>query len=213
MTVLEFYNKLNTIKDLQHFKHFSFYFYVSILNDPDNAPDIDIKLVRRIKPVTVSMVEETMDALVGLGIDVVYYKEIETWKGKYRPTLKEIDESKPVLHAVLDWNLSELEKMREMDKVYQYRGGGVRYKQIGRLIFCKSAEWAVCGYKYNENWKNLPEDVRANQKEMVRLHNNGYLPQETSNHEMVADIEIREFLQTPNVSFLAEIEQRFRRVL
>ena len=48
---------------------------------------------------------------------------------------------------------------------------------------------------------------------MIRLHDNGYLPQETSKHEMIADIEIREFLQTPNVSFLAEIEQRFRRVL
>lgn len=212
MTVLEFYNKLNTIKDLQHFKHFSFYFHGSIINNPDNAGDIDVKLVRRIKPVSLLMIEQTMEALGQLDIDVVYFNDVSTWAGKYKPTLKQIDETKPVLQAVIDADLAQLEKRKRNNKIYQYRGG-VKYKKIGRLIFYKSSEWAVCGDKYNENWTLLTDVEKNDLEHMEELHKSGWLHRETSNHEMVADIEIREFLQTPNVEFLSEIEERFKRIL
>ena len=214
MEIRRLYSKLNQITKLEHYNSFSFSFHGGILNWPEKTNDIDIKLVPQSKPITIQMVNKTMKELtVKLDLAPVFFNKVEMWDGKFRPTLQEIDTMEPVLQAVYGRNLEELlDFNQEIDKMYLYRNG-VRYRKIGNLIFCKSAEWAVCGHKYNENWKELEAKKKSSKSEMERLHQNNYLSENISKYEMVKEVEIREFLKEPIPDNWEEFKNKFRRIL
>lgn len=214
MEIRRLYSKLNQITELEHYSCFSFYLHGGIINWPDKAKDIDIKLVPRIKPITIQMVNKTMKELnCEMGLETVFFKRVGTWGNKFKPTLQEIDSLKPVLQAVYGKNLQELlDFNQEIDKMYLYHNN-MRYKQLGNLIFYQSSEWAVCGHKYNQNFKDLPDEIKDKplNKDHIRLHESGELFKEVAEYRNWADIEIRELLQRPRAKDWQQFKEMYRR--
>jgi len=209
MRVEELYAKLAQVKVLPYYSHFSFWFHGGILESPHSTNDIDVKIQPRTKPITLDMLQKTMLSLINIGIEPVFFKEVQTWPGKLKPTLKEIDGLEPVFQAVYGKDINDLLEQKKDNSMYHYRGG-VTYKQIENLIFYKSSEWAICGHKYNQNWKMLSEEVRQDRREMERLHTEGYLHREYSKQHTLRNIEIREFFYNPMPSNWTEFRNKYR---
>ncbi len=219
MELKHFYQKIHEITKIKHYKSFSFYFHGGILNWPEQTNDIDLKLVPRIRPLTIQEVNETMKELtVKLDIETVFFNEIYTWDSPLKPTLEEIDSTKPVLQAVYGKNLQELlDFNREVDSKYLYKGG-VKYKPLMDLIFYKSSEWAVCGHKYNQNFKELSDEQKdrfmkePTNDQSIELHTSGKLCKEISEYDNLVDIEIREMLQKHHSRDWNEFKEMYRRI-
>lgn len=191
MQLNKFYSTLYEIPRAPFYDKFNFYFHGGILNWGENTTDIDVKLTPRIEPVTCNQIEETLYDLKRLEVAGIFFKKIHTWNEKLRPNFEQIENSEAVLQAVIDRDKEKLEKGQvNIDRKYIYRGK-VKYYKVRGLLFCKSPEWAVCGYKYNEGYKD---------------------PLATAPLPHSAPVEIREMLEFPRCKDWLEFKNRFQRL-
>tara|TARA_R110000851_G_scaffold301587_4_gene458214 strand:+ start:2760 stop:3353 length:594 start_codon:yes stop_codon:yes gene_type:complete len=159
--ILEFYRRL------KHplWSKFKFHVHGSALTNLGNAADLDLKLVP-ITRVTLKEIEimlahvDKISAEVELPVDINMIRKIESYNPTYKPsTYTEIFKNDyPVLWATNQYTAKQLRIKRKTEATFVKMNGidhlypNVKFKQIGRLCFYMTPEWAPGGYYTNLEW-------------------------------------------------------------
>jgi len=202
MDLNKFYSTLSDVPTLDHYPRFSFYFHGGILNHGDTTEDIDVKVVPRSGNWAHIEVEETLLSLKELGIEATFMEKVYTWDKPLKPTLEEIDTLPGIKQAVIDKDVTELMDFNKtLNPIYLYNGG-IGYYKIGKLVCYRSAEWAICGHKYNQSFKDMSPELKewllnhSGDNEARQYHNALIEDSEVIN---IAPVELRELLERPKV--------------